>query len=154
MVIGKRFPDIEAKTLAGNRTQLPDAAKGRVALIGIGFVRESQYMIESWIEAYEEACKGGTVYEVPMIEGLFWRVFSFVLDEGMRAGTPKAMQDNVITYYGDASDFKQELGIEDDSIGYIFLIDKDGIVRFKGSGYATEEGLKGLFNVLGQHCKT
>ncbi len=47
--------------------------------------------------------------------------------------------DNVITFYGDYSNYKEDLGIGDINFAYVFLLDKKGIVRWCGHAYANPE---------------
>ncbi|MFP3872778.1 MAG: hypothetical protein ACLFVL_07875 [Candidatus Aenigmatarchaeota archaeon] len=72
----QRFPKIEVETLSGKELVLPDDAEGEVVLIGVAFVREAQGMLDSWMNYFEELCQGKEVYELPIIESNFWKIFS------------------------------------------------------------------------------
>jgi len=52
--------------------------------------------------------------------------------------------DNVVTFYGDYSGYQEALGMEDTNLAYVFLLDRKGIVRWKGQGYASSEAEKEL----------
>lgn len=154
MVENERFPKTKAETLSGKELVLPDDVDGDVAFIGIAFVREAQSMLDSWTRVFEEMCSGDDVYELPIIESSFWKIFSGFIDGGMRSGIPKEKHDNVATHYGDASEIRGILGMDDKKCGYVFLIDEEGRILFKGKGYADEEGEEELLKKLRKVCSS
>jgi hypothetical protein len=127
---------------------IPEAAKGKVALVCIAFVRNAQGMIDSWAIPFEQEFGKDSrfaVYEVPMINA-GWKVLSWMIDSGMRGGIPVEKHDSVVTFYGDYSDYQEALGMENTNLAYVFLLDPEGIVRWKGKGYASPETEKELIN--------
>ena len=152
MIVGKKFPTIRAESLSGKEVTLPDDISSETALIGIAFVRKAQLMLDSWLEPFEDVCKGESIYEVPMIEGAFWKIFSGFIDGGMRAGIPEDKHDNVMTFYGNASEIRKELDMDDKSLGYVFLLDDDGIIQFSGKGYAEEKELEKMMSKIRNVC--
>ena len=67
--IGKKFPEVQDDSLANTRVSIPDIAKGKVTLIAVAFLRESQSQIDSWLEPFIGRFgnkEGFTFYEVPM----------------------------------------------------------------------------------------
>ena len=147
-VTGTRFPEVKSKSLAGNLLTLPDCAEGKITLVSIAFVRNAQEQIDSWIRPFEREFGGDeqfAVYELPMIsQG--WKVLSWMIDSGMRGGIPVEKHDNVITLYGDYSNYQETLEMEDTQSAYVFLLDKKGIIRWRGQGYATPETERELIN--------
>jgi len=152
MIVGKKFPRITAKALSGKEVTIPDDVEGELTLIGVAFVRGAQGMLDSWVRYFQELCSGKNVYELPMIEGGFWKIFSGFIDEGMRSGIPDEKHDYVVTYYGDASKFREKLGMDDKNLGYVFLLDEDGNILFKGEGYADEEGKERMLKKVKNTC--
>jgi ATPase complex subunit ATP10 len=148
MNIGKRFPEVRAKSLARSPVAIPAAAAGQVALIAVAFLRESQAQLDSWLEPFIK--KYGrreefTFYEVPMISSGY-KFMRFMIDGGMRAGIPGNKHPHVVTMYGDVERYVSELGL-DARYGYAFLLDQDGIIRWQGQGYATPESIEELFEL-------
>lgn len=142
-VIGQRFPEITSRSLAGTVVTFPKTAKGKVTLICVAFVRRAQSMIDSWAQPFElEFGKDSrfTVYELPMISEA-WKVLSWMIDSGMRGGIPEEKHGNVVTFYGDYSGYQEALGMEDTNFAYVFLLDPEGIVRWKGKGYSSPENV-------------
>jgi len=142
----QRFPEITSKSLTDRIVTLPGTAEGKVTLICVAFVRRAQSMIDSWAQPFElEFGKDSrfTVYEVPMISEA-WKVLSWMIDSGMKGGIPVEKHDNVVTIYGDYSGYQEALGMEDTNFAYVFLLDPNGIIRWKGQGYASPENIKEL----------
>lgn len=153
MIEGKKFPTVKGKSLSGKEVVLPDDVEGEVIMIGVAFKREAQEMLDSWTHFFDVLCEGKKdIYELPMIEGSLWKVFSSFIDRGMRSGIPEERYDKVITHYGDVTDVKEKLEIEDVNLGYVFLLDQDGRVLFKGEGHADEEGKEKLLEYIKVVC--
>jgi hypothetical protein len=144
--IGKRFPEVTADSLAKTRESIPKSAKGKVTLVAVAFMQQSQPQLDSWLGPFAERFGGKdgfTFYEVPMISSGY-KFMRLVIDSGMRGGIPKEKHKNVVTMYGDVEKYMKELNLEA-RYGYAFLLDKEGIIRWQGQGFATPESLKELF---------
>jgi hypothetical protein len=103
-------------------------------------------MIDSWVQPFErEFGKDSrfTVYEIPMIDAA-WKVLSWVIDSGMRGGIPAEKHDNVVTFYGDYSGYREILGMDNTNFAYVFLLDQRGIIHWMGKGFAKPETEKEL----------
>jgi len=106
-------------------------------------------MIDSWVQPFEREFENDSrfaVYEIPMINSS-WKVLSWMIDSGMKRGISIEKHDNVVTFYGDYSNYKEDLGIGDINFAYVFLLDKKGIVRWCGHGYANPEIEKKFIDV-------
>ena len=145
-VTGLKFPTLTTDSLAGTKVTLPDSAKGKVTLVIMSFKRDSQSQNDSWLGPFEKEFgqqEGYLFYEVPMIRRRF--VFMApLIDSGMRAAIPNEKHKNVITFYGNVDPYKQALKIEDIYLGYAYLLDREGISRWQGQGFAKAEDIKSL----------
>lgn len=142
-LIGKIFPKIIAYSLAKTEVILPDMAIGKVTLIAIAFVRQAQERLDSWSIPFEDrfSDKPNYIsYEIPMLDGI-WKLFRSSIDSGMRAGIPNEKHANVLTHYGNYKDYTSYLLIDNINNGYVFLLDKEGIIRFSGMGFASEKDI-------------
>jgi len=140
-IIGQFFPEVTSKSLAGRVVPLPEAVGVKVTLMCIVFVRSASSMIDSWVQPFErEFWKDSSFafYEIPMINSA-WKVIYWMIGSGMKRGIPIEKHDNLATFYGDYSSYKEALGMEDTNFAYVFLLDKKGIVQWKGRGYANPE---------------
>ena len=148
-IIGRPFPEVNSKSLAGRAVSLPGTAGGKVTLICIAFKRSSQSMIDSWVQPFEREFENDSrfaAYEIPMINSS-WKVLSWMIDSGMKRGIPIEKHDNMVTFYGDYSSYQEALGMGDINLAYVFLLDKKGIVRWSGHGYTNPEIEKEFIDV-------
>jgi len=140
--MGKRFPDVVAESLAGTQESIPDSARGKVTLVVVAFLRESQAQLDSWLEPFIArfgSRKDFMFYEVPMISSGY-KFMRLMIDGGMRAGIPNEKHRHVVTMYGDVEKYKNALNL-DPRFGHAFVLDREGIIRWQGKGFATGETL-------------
>ena len=152
--IGKMFPEVKDDSLANTPVSLPDAARGKVTLIAVAFLRESQSQLDSWLEPFGEKFGNKpefTFYEVPMLAGAY-KSMRPMIDGGMRAGIPREKHKHVVTMYGDVEQYIKALNLDLRS-GYAFLLDREGIIRWEGQGFSTPETLKELFETAERLAK-
>ena len=134
--VGEMLPELKGEFLTGRAAVLPTAASGRVALLLIGFSYDSRFQVEAWAKRFRADFDKNpqvTFYEVPMISGMA-RMGKWFIDRGMRKGTPKADQENVITVYGGVDPWKQRMGFKDAKDAYLVVIDKTGKVAWSHAG--------------------
>ncbi|MCX6551167.1 MAG: hypothetical protein NTY02_09225 [Acidobacteria bacterium] len=143
LAIGDTFPRLESEFLTGRKAVLPDAAKGKVAFILMGFTYDSRFSVEQWAERFRLDVKPGpdvTWFEIPVIGGMA-RMASWFINSGMRRGTPKDLHENVITVYGGVDRWKQLIGYSDTAPddGYLAVLDREGRVQWLHHGPATDD---------------
>ena len=144
------FPTLSSKALDGRRITLPDDCNGHVTLVFIAFRREAQSMIDSWAGPFNEAFGADPrvlVYEVPMIGSLTGKLMGGFIDAGMRSGIPEARHRYVVTWYGSYNRYSDILGMDDLSAAYLFLLDKDGRIRWREKGFSDSAGLQELIGM-------
>ena len=66
------------------------------------------------------------------------------IDSGMRRGTPKADQENVITVYGGTDAWKQRVGFSDPKAAYLILLDQQWRIVWRHAGNFDEDAYKAL----------
>ena len=133
---GDPMPVLKGEFLTGRPAVLPDVASGRVALLALGFTYDSRFAVEAWVGRFRKDFGDKpevTFYEVPMIGGMA-RLGKWFIDSGMRKGTPKKDQENVITVYGGTDSWKQRLAFQSPAAAYLLIVDQRGVVRWRHSG--------------------
>jgi hypothetical protein len=138
---GDLMPPLRGEFLSGRKAVLPDAARGRVALVAVGFSYGSRFAVEAWTARFRQdfgSDSSLTFFEVPVIGGMARMARPFI-DGGMRRGTPKALHENVITVYGAASEWKRRLGFRGPDDAYLVLLDREGRVAWRHAGPFREE---------------
>jgi len=140
LTVGTPMPKLEGESLSGHKEVLPDAARGKVTLVAMGFTYESRRPVEAWTKRFRQEFGQNpetAFFEVPMISGMA-RLAKLFIDSGMRRGTAKEDHDKVITVYGGASDWKQRLAVADTDAAYLILLDREGRVRWRHAGLFAE----------------
>ncbi|MGA2170986.1 MAG: hypothetical protein ABSG62_22605 [Terracidiphilus sp.] len=143
---GETLPPLRGEFLTGRQAQLPEAASGRVALLALGFTYNSRFPVEAWVGRFRKDFGENpqvTFYEIPMIGGMA-RLGKWFIDSGMRKGTPRSDQENVITVYGGTDSWKQRMGYQSPDAAYLVLLDKHGAVRWRNSGAFDEKAYQDL----------
>jgi hypothetical protein len=146
LLIASAMPLLKGEFLTGQPAVLPDAARGRVALLALGFTYDARFPVEAWIGRFRQDFGDKpqvTFYEVPMIGGVA-RLGKWFIDSGMRKGTPRQDYQNVITVYGGTDAWKQRLGFLSPDAAYLILLDQRGMVRWLHSGPFDEAAYKDL----------
>jgi hypothetical protein len=144
---GESLPPLIGEFLTGRQAQLPDAASGRIALLALGFTYDSRFPVETWVGRFRKDFGGNpqvTFFEIPMIGGMA-RLGKWFIDSGMRKGTPRSDQENVITVYGGTDSWKQRVGYASPDAAYLVLLDKHGVVRWRHSGAFDEKAYRDLY---------
>jgi hypothetical protein len=137
-----RMPSMKAADLNGKRIQLPEGLPGDYTLVLIGFQREQQADIDSWIEGL--GLKGSRMawLEMPVIEdpGAAGRFF---IDNGMRAGLPgEDVRAHVVTIYTNKDQFKSAMGIPSENVQAV-VVDRKGRILFRAQGkFDPEQGAR------------
>jgi hypothetical protein len=133
---GETLPALSGEYLTGRPALLPRDACGRVTLLLLGFTYDSRFPVEAWTKRFRQEFEKNpkvAFYEIPMIGGLA-RLGKWFIDSGMRQGTPKADQGNVITVYGGTDWWKQRVAFGDPKAAYLLLIDKTGKIVWQYAG--------------------
>ena len=137
---GDPLPEIKGELLSGHSAILPGAAKGKIALLALGFTHASQHSVEPWTKRYWSdfgKTAGVTCYTVPMIGsgGRFAKVF---IEGGMKRDVPQPLQDHFMLVFGDTAPWKARVSLKGENDAYLILIDSGGIIRLTYSGSLDE----------------
>jgi hypothetical protein len=134
--VGTVLPPLSGDDLNGTKVVLPDAARGRVALIAFGFTYESRVPVEAWashVRTTWGAEAQFTWYQVPMIGG-FGRLAKPFITGGMRKETAPGDRGHAVIVFGGVGPWKTRLGVRDEKAAYLVLIDRAGVVRWRHAG--------------------
>jgi hypothetical protein len=143
---GQRLPDLRGEYLTGRQASLPDDAHGRVALLALGFTYDARFSVEAWVKRFRTdfgAAPKVTFFEIPMIGGIS-RLAKWFIDSGMRKGTPRDDQENVVTIYGGTGPWKERVAYGDPHAAYLILLDAEGRVAWHYGGNLAEAPYQAL----------
>ena len=145
---GEPFPEVSAEALDGETWALPGAWRGAPTVAILGYVQDAQFDIDRWLIGLDMTQTEVKVYELPTIKGLFPRMFSGKIDEGMRKGIPKELWGGVITVYSQGELVQRFTGNERPRNARVLLLDSSGVVRFACDEGFSVSGLNRLREAL------
>lgn len=135
------FPTISAAALSGRDYTLPRDFEGRANLVFVAFRREQQAQIDTWLpaaRALADAHPALRYYELPTI-GRGFVLMRPIIARGMRGGvTDPQARDVTITLYTNVDAFRRALGLSSNATTYALLLDRAGVVRWRGEGPFTD----------------
>jgi hypothetical protein len=138
-ITGQVFPSVSGQNLEEKSMTLPDDLKGEVALLLIGYKQDSQFDIDRWLIGLDMTETKVAVYEVPTIQGLFPRMFSTFIDNGMRSGIPKPLWKGVVTVYKDGEKVQAFTGNEKPNNTRVVLLNAQGkVIYFYDQGFSVD----------------
>ena len=141
--LGERFPSVRAMVLNGEEVEIPHFFKGKDTLLLIGFIQDTQFDIDRWLLALKQLRTPVVVAEIPAIQGLFPRMISTKINQGMKEGIPQEDWQIVFTVYKDADKIAQFVGNTKPRNVRVVLIDKDGVVRwFHDRGFSSDRAIE------------
>jgi len=143
----KLFPALNARSLLDIEAHLPVAAIGCVSLVTIAVQDSAQPHVESWgeplIDTFGDSVfthsKGSEVrlYRVSVLDGRVGAMLHSLVTSAAKRKTPEERYASVLHWNGDAGNLELELANR--YVGYAYLLDREGRVRWRGRGKATPE---------------
>lgn len=147
-ITGQIFPNVAGQSLEKEAINVPGDFKEDHTLLLIGYKQDSQFDIDRWLIALDFTETQIPVYELPTIQGMFPRMFSTFIDNGMRKGIPKPLWKGVITIYKDGDKVQQFTGNESPNNARVALINNKGeILYFYDEGFSAE-ALKNIRKII------
>jgi hypothetical protein len=128
--VGESFPQVSGQTLSEEDVELPQYFSGSKTILLVAYKQDSQFDVDRWLIGLDMTNTKAKVYELPTIQGLFPRMFSGFIDEGMRKGIPKEMWGGVITIYSGGAEVQEFTGNENPNNARAMVLDKDGVVVY------------------------
>jgi hypothetical protein len=127
------------KLLKKNKINIPKDFKNKTTLLLLGYTQNSQFDIDRWLIALDMTKTNVATYEIPTIQGLFPRMFSTTIDNGMRSGIPKSLWKGVVTVYKDGGIIQAFTGNDAPNNARVILINTNGkIIYFYDQGFSVD----------------
>lgn len=149
------FPQINGANLNGKNFNLPIDFSGKFNIIAIGFEREHQDAINTWIPSLQKIIDSNKnlsikFYELPVIYelGRFSRAW---INNGMRLGIRDSQaRDRTITIFTNRDKFFEILNMQGDKI-YLLLLNNNGKILWRCDGEMTKDKLNLLEKTLNSY---
>lgn len=149
------FPALRVRDLEGVDYVIPDGLPGGPHVIILAFRQWHQRLVDQWKVPLEEIAQrhpGTEVWEVPSLSKGY-RLFRPSIDGGMRAGIPDPeVRRHTLTTYTDLDQLARALELGSLDTVYVFVVDCDGTIRWRGEGSPDAASLEALGSALPPGC--
>lgn len=133
---GAALPQVQGTTLDGENITLPDAARGKVALLIITFSKAAGEHARVWndhfIQDYPQDDKA-TSYSIAMLEDVP-SLLRGVVRSGIKRSVPPARRRRFVTVAKDEAQWKKYVGMKEEKDACLLLLDSDGLLRWTQQG--------------------
>ncbi len=145
------FPRLMARDLTGRDVSLPAGLPGELTVVVVAFRRGQQKLVDSWLPWLDQMASADArlrYVELPTI-GQQWALGRSVIDGGMAASIgDEVARRRILTVYTDVRRVTAALNIADCGTIWLYLVDREGRVRWRGSGAFDPSTAAGLAAAL------
>ena len=144
--IGSRLPRTEGETASEKPIVLPDAAAGRVAVLIVGFSKNSSEVSERWeSRVFHDYGAGGQValYRVAMLESVPRLLRGFIRGR-IEKNVPKEKRDGFVLLFHGEAEWKALVHFAGPDDAYLVVLDVNGGIRWVGHGNPDAAGTADL----------
>ncbi|KDE07517.1 hypothetical protein MVLG_02189 [Microbotryum lychnidis-dioicae p1A1 Lamole] len=154
------FPDIQGVSLANKaKTHTTDLWKGKISLVAIGSFRSSEEHVKSFVRPALSDMKDEPLFQYVYINAQENPLKSFLVTmflSSLRRQIPVQYQPTYLLSHQSLEYLREPLGMTNKHVGYVYLVDSNGKVRWAGCDWATlneEEALRKCCHVLVERYK-
>ncbi|PRW59488.1 Mitochondria isoform 1 [Chlorella sorokiniana] len=126
------------------------------SLVCVAFREGAQPMLEAWAGPFAQQFQGRSgvaLYELAIVEGVVMRMWPFkqLLLRGNAASAGKyALPVRHLHHFGDMQGLREALHLTNLLTGYVFLVDAQGRLRWRGSGNPSDSEMATLLRCTEQ----
>jgi hypothetical protein len=135
-----RIPPVHGSVLSGEKVDLPDALKGKVGVLVLGFSRASGDVVAEWGKRLsKDYNSSGAVcyYEVSVLEGVPGILRGYVVKKISEA-VPDFAKSHFLPVLDHEKEWKGAAGFKSSDEVYVLVVDGTGVVRARVQGAPTD----------------
>ncbi|KAH8550286.1 ATPase assembly factor ATP10 [Umbelopsis sp. PMI_123] len=144
------MPDFEGQNFKKDKIHTTDMLQGKISLMSFVLAQYAEQHVNSFINPFLTAFKERKdvqLVELNVQENLLKQYLMKALLGTIKKNTPLERQDNYVLLYKDISRLRRYLGMSNQYIGYIFLVDENCKIRWTAHGMATPQELQNLIGM-------
>ncbi len=152
------FPEIRGTTLEGTQVSIPRDLPAEWNLLVVSFHDAQDMLADLWVSlARRIAASSGdrlAALELPVLgrsPRLLRPIIRDTLDAQMDDADERA---RTMPIHADRKAFSRRLGLRNDDNVYVFLVARDGRIRWRGAGALTPDLVAGLERAVGETLTT
>jgi len=137
---GQLMPRIEGESFAGQKIVLPDAARGKVAVLVFGFTKASKIPTSVWaqkVNAEFGTHNGFELYELPVLEDVPRFVRGMVISS-IKKGVPENRRTHFVPIVQNEFELKKLVHYKEPDDAYLVTLDASGQVMSQTHGPFTD----------------
>jgi hypothetical protein len=127
---GQTLPTIHGTSVSGREIELPNDVKGKVAVLVVGFTRNSSSPVAAWASKFKaDFSHGGdlVVLRLPFLEDVP-RLFRGLAKSGVEKSAGQD-RDEVVPIFESEAAYKQLVHYSKPDDAYVLVIDRSGAIR-------------------------
>jgi hypothetical protein len=135
-----RIPAAHGITLAGASVALPEAVKGKMGVLVVGFSKASQQQVTAWgrrLAADYRQSNDVAYFEIPMLGGAPKLLRGIIVRE-MGSSVPDRERPHFLPIAEDEAAWRAVTHYSKPDDAYVLLIDSDGVVKWQTEGDASD----------------
>jgi hypothetical protein len=130
------MPRVEGNSLARQHVVLPDAARGKVAVLDLGFSRASKVPTSDWGKKLLAAFGGQpdfALYQLPILEDVP-RIIRGMVISGIRKGVPENLRDHFVPIVTGEAAIKKLVMYKEPDDAYLVVLNRAGKIVWQQHG--------------------
>ncbi|KAI3631497.1 hypothetical protein MIR68_010380 [Amoeboaphelidium protococcarum] len=147
----QKMPEIAGHDLNQNKSSLFRIVKqqdAKVSLVLIKMRQSGESQLQMWRDAFKQQVMNGTsdnkkvgVVDVVVYESPYMSMFGWLFTRQLRAAVDVKDRVSYLQHYGPLTKERLQLDIKNSLIGWVFLLDQHGNIRWKAHGTPLQEEL-------------
>lgn len=132
----QHMPEVEGESLSGSKVTLPEAAKGKVAVLILGFTKASKTATSAWADKINADFGGNTafaLYQLPVLESVPGFIRGMVISS-MKKGVRENMRDHFVPVLHGETELKKLVSYSEADDAYLVLLDSLGQIAEQKHG--------------------
>jgi len=125
---GQQMPIVEGESLSGSKIVLPEAAKGKVAVLVFGFTKASKEATKGWADKIFSdfgTQAGFDLYQLPVLESVPGFIRGMVISS-MKKGVREDMRDHFVPILHGEAELKKFVSYKELDDAYLVVLDAAG----------------------------
>ena len=128
--VAQVMPTIEGESFTDHKVVLPDAARGKVAVLIFGFTKASKEPTSAWADKIHNefgSRSGFEMYQLPVLEDVPRFIRGMVISS-MKKGVRENMRDHFVPILQHESELKTFVNYHEKDDAYLVVLDASGRV--------------------------
>jgi hypothetical protein len=138
----QQFPRLQEENLNGQQVVLPDAASGKVAVLVMGFSKDSKIATEAWAKRIDSdfgKTPALALYQMPILEAVP-KMFRGMIISGIKKGVPESQRANFVPVLHNEDELKKLVGFKAEDDAYIVVLDRSGKIVYQTHATSVDPG--------------